>query len=69
MKEEIQLSQDRRDGIINFLLEWLTGPDIDSRTLGHFRFIGEMFGILRNVRLAGSSHAGCRPQHQGLTKV
>jgi hypothetical protein len=50
MKEEIQLSQDRRDGIINFLLEWLTGPDIDSRTLGHFRFIGEMFGINSKVK-------------------
>jgi hypothetical protein len=49
-KEEIQLSQDRRDGITNFLLEWLTGPDIDSRTLGHFRFIGEMFSITPKIK-------------------
>jgi hypothetical protein len=48
-KEEIGLSQERRDGIINFLLEWLTGPDIDSRTLGHFRFIGEVFGLTAKV--------------------
>ena len=48
-KEEIQLSQDRRDRIINYLLEWLTGPDIDSKTFGHFRFIGEMFGITGKV--------------------
>jgi hypothetical protein len=32
------------------LLEWLTGPDIDSKTLGHFRFIGEMFGINSKVK-------------------
>jgi hypothetical protein len=48
--EEIQLSQERRDRIVNFLLEWLTGPDIDSKTLGHFRFIGEMFGINSKVK-------------------
>ncbi|HYZ72583.1 MAG TPA: hypothetical protein VE641_05855 [Chthoniobacterales bacterium] len=49
-KEEIQLSQDRRDKIIDFLLEWLTGPDIGSETLGHFRFISEMFGIAGKVK-------------------
>jgi hypothetical protein len=48
--EEIRLSQERRDRIVNFLLEWLTGPDIDSQTLGHFRFIGEMFGINSKVK-------------------
>jgi hypothetical protein len=49
-KEEIQLSQDRRDRIINYLLEWLTGDQIDSKTLGHFRFIAEMFGITAKVK-------------------
>jgi hypothetical protein len=49
-KEEIQLSQERRDGIVNFLLEWLTGDQIDSKTLGHFRFVGEMFGLAAKVR-------------------
>jgi hypothetical protein len=47
--DEIRLSQERRDGIINFLLEWLTGDRIDSKTLGHFRFIAEMFGITAKV--------------------
>lgn len=49
-QEEIQLSQDRRDKIIDFLLEWLTGDQIDSKTLGHFRFIAEMFGITAKVK-------------------
>jgi hypothetical protein len=48
--EEIRLSQERRDRIVNFLLEWLTGPDIDRKTLGHFRFIGEMFGLTAKVK-------------------
>jgi hypothetical protein len=49
-KAEIQLSQERRDAILNFLLEWLTGDQIDSKTLGHFRFIGEMFSITPKVK-------------------
>ena len=49
-KEEIRLSQERRDGIINFLLDYLTGDQIDSKTLGHFRFIAEMFGITAKVK-------------------
>jgi hypothetical protein len=53
-KDEIRLSQERRDKIIDYLLEWLTGDQIDSKTLGHFRFIGTMFGLDAKVRdLAG----------------
>lgn len=48
--EEMRLSQERRDRIVNFLLEWLTGPEIDRKTLGHFRFIGEMFGLTAKVK-------------------
>jgi hypothetical protein len=49
-KDEIRLSQERRDKIIDYLLEWLTGDQIDSKTLGHFRFIGTMFGLNAKVR-------------------
>jgi hypothetical protein len=49
-QDEVRLSQERRDGIINYLLEWLTGDQVDSKTLGHFRFIGEMFSITPKVR-------------------
>jgi hypothetical protein len=49
-KDEVRLSQERRDGIINYLLEWLTGDQVDSKTLGHFRFIGEMFSITPKVK-------------------
>jgi hypothetical protein len=49
-KEEIRLSQERRDGIINYLLEWLTGDQVDSKTLGHFRFLAEVFGITSKVK-------------------
>jgi hypothetical protein len=48
--EEVRLSQDRRDKILDFLLEWLTGDQIDSKTLGHFRFIGTMFGLTAKVK-------------------
>jgi hypothetical protein len=36
--------------VINYLLEWLTGTEIDPETLGHFRFIAEMFGLTAKVR-------------------
>jgi hypothetical protein len=49
-QDEVRLSQERRDGIINYLLEWLTGDQIDSKTLGHFRFLGEMFSINSKVK-------------------
>jgi hypothetical protein len=48
--QEIQLSQDRRDKILIFLLEYFTGNEVDSKTLGHFRFLGEVFGIGRKVK-------------------
>jgi hypothetical protein len=48
--DEIRLSQERRDLVINYLLEWLTGREINSKTLGHFRFIAEMFGVTAKVR-------------------
>jgi hypothetical protein len=48
--QEIQLSQDRRDKIINFLADWLTGPGMASKTLSHFRFLAEMFGIAEKVK-------------------
>jgi hypothetical protein len=55
-KEEIQLGRDRRDRIINFILEYFTGPEIDRKTLGHFRFIAEMFGITAKVKeMCGAS--------------
>src|SRR5260370_28755205 len=49
-KEEIQLSQDRRDAILTFILEYLTGHEIDRRTIGHFAFLGEVFGITVKVK-------------------
>src|SRR5260370_9512385 len=49
-KEEIQLSQDRRDAILTFILEYFTGPEIDRRTIGHFAFLGEVFGITVKVK-------------------
>jgi len=48
--DEIRLSQERRDGIINYLLEYFTGDQIDSRTLGHFRFISDAFAITGKVK-------------------
>jgi hypothetical protein len=48
--EEIQLSQERRDRVITALLDYFTGPDVDSKTLGHFKFIGAMFGLDKKVR-------------------
>jgi hypothetical protein len=50
IKDEIRLSQERRDGILTFILEYFTGDQIDSKTLGHFRFIAEMFGITAKVK-------------------
>lgn len=49
-KEEVQLSQERRDAILTFILEYFTGPEIDRKTIGHFAFLGEVFGLTGKVK-------------------
>jgi hypothetical protein len=48
--EEIRLSQDRRDAILTFVLDYFTGDQIDRRTLAHFAFIAEVFGVNAKVK-------------------
>jgi len=48
--EEVRLSQERRDAILTFVLEYFTGDQIDSKTLGHFRFIAEVFCLSAKVK-------------------
>jgi hypothetical protein len=48
--EEIRLSQDRRDAILTFVLDYFTGDQIDRRTLAHFAFLAEVFGITAKVK-------------------
>lgn len=49
-KEEIQLSQNRRDAILTFILEYFTGDQISRKDLGHFAFLAQMFGLDAKVR-------------------
>ena len=49
-KAEIRLSQERRDGILNFILEYFTGDQISRKDLGHFAFLAQMFGLDAKVK-------------------
>jgi hypothetical protein len=49
-KDEVRLSQERRDAILTFVLDYLTGDQIDRKTLGHFAFIAATFGLTAKVR-------------------
>jgi hypothetical protein len=48
--EEVRLSQERRDAILTFVLDYFTGDQIVRRTLAHFAFIAEVFGVNAKVR-------------------
>ena len=48
--DEVRLSQERRDAILTFVLDYFTGDQIDRRTLAHFAFIAEVFGVNAKAR-------------------
>ena len=48
--EEIRLSQERRNAILTFVLDYFTGDQIDRKTLGHFSFVAEMFGLTKKIK-------------------